>query len=202
MLGGAGYERKLLVPCHLITLENSRNYLLDAYFMRSLEVPARRSLMIYPPEGHTSGTVWGHAKLLRPAYSVNEALGLLREAYLWACERRLNRAKKVLSRFRLSLLFPVAVFKKIENDEDLVRDSELAGSIYILEGVFGRRALINKLNIMRSEVAYIEANIRLRGGDENQIRVDSPNPSLARAYTWLYKNDTGFNKALREVLER
>ncbi len=195
-------ERRILVPCYLVTLESSKSYLLDAYFMHSLEVPARRSLMIYPPEGQASGTAWGDVKLLKPAYSVNEALGMLREAYLWASERRLNRAKKVLTRFRVSLLFPVAVFRKIETDEDLVRDSELAGSIYILEGVFGRRALINKLSIARSEVTHIEVNIRLRGSDRTQVHVSSSNPSLTRAYTWLYKNDAGFSKALKEVLER
>ncbi len=202
MLGGIGSGRRLLIPCYLVTLMNSKSYLLDAYFMRSLEVPARRSLMIYPPEGQASGTAWGDTKLLKPAYSVNEALGMLREAYLWACERRLNRAKKILSRFRVSLLFPVAVFRKLESDEDLVHDSELAGSIYILEGVFGREALMDKLNIVRSEIIYIEANIEINESNKAQIRVSSSNHSLTRAYLWLYKNDAGFNKALREVVER
>jgi len=193
-------ERRLLVPCYLITLENSRSYFLDAYFMKSVNIPARRSLMIYPPEGQASSVAWGHTKLLKPMYSVNEALGLLREAYIWSYEKRLNRAKTILSRFRASLLFPIAVFKKIESDEDLVRDSELAGAIYILEGVFGRKALLDKLSVVRSEVIHVEVNAVLREG--NEINIKSSNPSVARAYSWLYKNDDSFNKAFLEALNR
>jgi len=191
-------EKKLLVPCYAVTLKDSKNYFIDAYFMKSIKVLARRSLMIYPPEGKVSGTAWGHTKLLKPAYSVNEALGMLREAYLWSCEKRLNRAKKILSRFRASLLFPIAVFRKMESDEDLIRDSELAGAIYILEGVFGRESLLSKLNVSSSEVAYVEVNINSRGND---VVIESSNNSVARAYTWLYRNDESFNKALTEVLK-
>ncbi len=191
-------ERRLLVPCYLITLKNSRSYFLDAYFMRSLKIPARRSLMIYPPEGQASGAAWGHTKLLKPAYSVNEALGLLREAYLWSCEKRLNRTKTVLSRFRASLIFPIAVFRKIESDKDLVRDNELAGAVYILEGIFGRKALLDKLSIVRSEVIHVEVNVKLKEG--NEVDIKSSNSSVARAYNWLYKNDEDFNKAFSEIL--
>ncbi len=193
-------ERRLLIPCYAITLRNSRSYFLDAYFMRSLKVPARRSLMIYPPKGRVSSIAWGHTKLLRPAYSINEALGMLREAYLWSCEKRLNRAKAVLSRFRISLLFPVAVFKKIESDEDLVRDSELAGAIYILEGVFGREFLLSKLDVERTEVAHVEVSVSFK--ENNEIVVSSSNSSIARAYAWLYKNDEEFSKAFAEVLKK
>jgi len=194
-------ERKLLIPCYAVTLKNSKTYFLDAYFMKSLKVPARRSLMIYPPEGRVSSIAWGDTKFLEPAYSINEALGMLREAYLWSCERRLNRAKTVLSRFRASLLFPIAAFKKIESDDDLVRDSELAGAIYILEGVFGRRSLLEKLDVVRSEVAHVEVSVSL-SEDSGEIIVISSNSSVARAYTWLYRNDENFNKALTEVLRK
>jgi len=198
-LTGMSNVRKLLIPCYAVTLRNSKTYFLDAYFMKSLKVPARRSLMIYPPEGRVSSTAWGDTKLLEPSYSVDEALGMLREAYLWSCERRLNRAKTVLSRFRASLLFPIAVFRKIESDDDLVRDSELAGAIYILEGVFGRRSLLEKLNIIRSEVTHVEVSVSL-DEDRGDITVTSSNNSVARAYAWLYRNDENFNKALTEVL--
>ena len=189
---------RLLIPCYAITLRNSKSYFIDAYFMKSLKVLARRSLMIYPPEGSVSGVVWGHAKLLRPAYSINEALGMLREAYLWSCEKRLNRAKKILSRFRASLLFPVAAFRKIESDEDLVLDSELAGAIYILEGVFGRKSLLSKLDVARYEVTHVEVNVSLKGN--NEAIISSSNSSIARAYAWLYKRDEGFSKTLAEIL--
>ena len=191
---------RLLIPCYAITLRNSKSYFIDAYFMKSLKVLARRSLMIYPPEGGVSGVVWGHAKLLRPAYSINEALGILREAYLWSCEKRLNRAKKILSRFRASLLFPIAAFRKIESDEDLVLDSELAGAIYILEGVFGRKPLLSKLDVVGSRVTHVEVSVSLK--NSNEVIISSSNNSVARAYTWLYKNDEGFSKTLTEILRK
>ncbi len=190
---------RLLIPCYRVRI-GGKEYLLDAYFMSNLACIARRALMIYPPKGLVKVDAWvtKDSEIIEPAYSLNDALGMIREAYFWASEERLKRAKQLMSGFRLSFIIPAAMFRRFRED-DLRFESELAGAVYIMEGVFGRRPLIYGLNPEETELTHVSVEIKELRDDD--IVIESSNDSIKRAYRWLYINDEKFRERLRELVK-
>ena len=189
---------RILLPYYLIRFKG-KEYLLDAYFMQSVEYLARRALMIYPPKVRRGGEAPGIPEV-EPAYTLNDALGMIREAYFWVAEERLKRAKQTLAKFRLSFIVPVGLFRR-HREEDSRLDSELAGALYLLEGVFGKYSLIEGIKPERHALSRVDVTLSYYSEDD-ELEVESPNPSISRAYRWLFENDEKFRGELLSLIRR
>ncbi len=194
---GGFREVRVSLPYYLIRFEG-RDYLLDAYFMQSVTCLARRALMIYPPKAGKSGLP--RVPEVKPAYTLNDALGMIREAYFWVAEERLKRARQTLAKFRLSFIVPVGLFRRYGR-ADAQLDSELAGALYLLEGVFGKHSLIKGIKPERHSLSRVDVILSYYSEDD-ELEVKSINNSISRAYRWLFANDERFKEDLLTLLRR
>ncbi len=191
--------RELYVPCMLVESRGKR-FLIDNYFINKLEYPHRRALLIYKVEG-IEDPAFSKGLVLKGEYELQSILRLLRESYEWIQSMRLNKAMEVYKDFRISLIAPVNLYRKLvrEPEKKRVSEWELNGAQVILEGVFGREELLCRREIRVSLVreAYIKVMLQGRG---KMMRLKSSNKQVERTYNWLYKSDSMFRRELNSML--
>ena len=191
--------KNLFIPC--IVLESrGRRFLVDNYFIDNLEYPHRRALLIYKVEG-MENPAFGRGVILEGKYELNSIVNLFRESYEWIQSTRLNKAIDIYKDFKISLIAPVKLYRKLvrEPEEKKVSDWEINGAQLILEGVFGRDELLSKKAMKASMVmkAYVKVMVN-ESGEEVEMR--SRNKQVEKAYNWLYKSDSVFRRELKSIL--
>jgi len=186
----------LSVP-HFVINVRGKDYLIDAYFMRHISFPPRRSLLIFPPKGFKNDVI-PNTKVVEGISSVHEVIDYLVSTYDYAVRSRVDEAVRTLRKFRASLVLPTSWFRSRPSDY-VIRES--VGATYILEGVFGREELLSgNVRISSWFRVFLPVTIEVRSNDVKDVSFKSPNERVVKTYKWLLINDEGFREAVSSIL--
>ena len=192
--------RKLAVPCYKFLMPTEKLLLVDAFFLGSVKVPARRALLIFPVK---VGINAGEGLVsLNPGYTPSDALRYLVSALEWSVREKYEVSLSRFKKFRLSLIFPIAWFRKgdrlIKAGEEgaLIDDAELNAAISLLKGVLeGVRHRLDEVKYKGN--AYIP--LTAKGDCSGLHELISSFWDVSRNYNWLLKTDTGFRKKMNDL---
>ncbi len=189
-------EVKLSIPCFNVKVRG-KEYLIDAYFIKYVSFPPRRSLLIFPPKGFKEDII-PNTKVVSGISDVRELINHLLDAYEYSVRNRLSRAVNTLRKFRASFLIPTNWFRVRIKDEEL---RECVGALYILEGVFKKDELINGNIVFDSwNKVFIPVTIKAMSNNVDKVQFYSSNERVCKAYKWLASNDEGFREALSRLI--
>ncbi|MCD6323826.1 MAG: hypothetical protein J7L55_01810 [Desulfurococcales archaeon] len=179
-------EFSVSLPYFRVSL-GTQEYLLDASFMESLKVPARRALLVFPAKDVSNCTA---GRDVRPAYSSREAYDLLLGSLRWSSERRSEVISKSFKKYRFSFLLSLFMpLKWVQHEEDEAgaTPSELVWATSILQKVLiegGKAKPYRPQGVVRKCFeGYVE------GGE---VVFTSGYKDIVRNYGWLMKMDEGF----------
>jgi len=193
-------NRKLAIPYYRYLLPSNKSILVDAFFLGSLRVPARRALLVFPVKVGSENVE--DAITVEPLYKPEKALRLLSDALDWSIRARYETSLTRFKKFRLSLIFPVAWLRRGErlikegNEGLSIDDAELNAAISLLKGILGNTSHID--SIKHGGVLYIPLIIK---GDCTGLKeLISSSPIVMRNYSWLLKVDAGFRDKMNNLV--
>ncbi len=170
-------------------------YLVDAFFMNSLKVPARRALLIFPAKDLAQCS---HGDVVNPRYGSEKAYELLMESLRWSDERRAEAISKSFKKYRFSFLISLLMpFKWLQpsEQESGVPASELVWASSILRKVLmdGKKVKpCRSLGVVRK---CVEGRV-----EGNEVVFLSGFRDAVRNYSWLVRIDEGFRKAFIQTV--
>ena len=195
-MGSGVIEVKLSIPCFNVRVRG-KEYLIDAYFIKYVSFPPRRSLLIFPPKGFKKDII-PNTKVVSGISDVREIINYLLDTYEYSVRNRLSEAVNTLRKFRTSLLIPTNWFRMKVKDEEL---RECVGALYILEGVFKKDELIRGSIVFDSwSRVFIPITVKALDNNVDKVSFYSPNERICKAYKWLASNDKGFREALSKLI--
>ncbi len=180
------------VPCYVIR-SRDRTFLLDAYFVKHLEYPPRRALLIFPTTAR--GLANKPTAILEPM-SFNEVLNLFRESFEISATLFAKVSKQLFTRYRLSFALPLPRSTYRDKEREL---EEISGAIRLLSYVFGKPIPEAFSAIQNLGVDYIE--LRVKNVENRGIELSSRDRHVAKVYSWLWERDRAFRDALSSILE-
>jgi len=177
-----GTKKRVLIPCYKAKIAENY-YLLDAYFMDKTLLPARRMLMIYPVGGESVEN-----EAVEPAYTGDEALKLLLDAYKWCLDKKKEIAVRAVKRIGVQLFWPAGRLRDtVYYDID---EKEINGALYIILNTFGDNPLKASTEII--EQVYVPVTAKIRSGEIKGF--SSKNMLIHKNYMYLYRIDEVFRK--------
>ncbi len=177
------------------SLLGDREYLLDGVFLKSLQVPARRALLIFPPSLNTKVSAF-HRKI-EPLYTPHDAYRALVDALDWVDVKRREKAFKTFKKFRFSFLFPMLFSPKWLgglDEEGEVSDSELNWAKSLLEEILRESGGFKNFRCKGVEYVLLEGEAV---GDE--VVIEHPE-AVARNYRWLLGTDAKFREMFKDLV--
>jgi len=193
--------KKVAIPYYRFSLPNRKSVLVDAFFLKSVRVPARVALLIYP--GDMSASPTGEEMVLHPNYTPMEALRYLIKALEWSVRVRYELMFPKFKKIRLSLIFPSTWFRsgdslvKIGKEDVLINDVELNAAISLLKGVL--KGVDQSLqNVKYEGTNYMSLSIV--GNCSRIHEIIGPSINMSRSYRWLFKADSGFKEKMSELI--
>ncbi len=201
-MGEAKEDRsgKLAIPHYRFLLSSGKSVLIDAFFISSVRVPARRALLVFPMREGSKAS--NDAVIVEPLYKPEEALRLLVDALDWSINARYEFSLTRFKKFRLSLIFPVAWFRRGEHlinegrGNILIDDAELNAAISLLKGILGGTSSTDRIKY--EGISYVP--LIVRGDCAGLGELVSPSPTVMRNYSWLLKVDTGFRNRMNNLV--
>jgi hypothetical protein len=177
------------------SLLGDHEYLLDGVFMKSLQIPARAALLIFPPSlGSKSSSIH---RSVEPLYTPHEAYQALVDALEWVDLKRREKAFKTFKKFRFSFLFPMLFSPKwlggLSEEED-VSDSELNWAKSLLDEVLRDSNGFKSFKCKGVEYILLKGEL---AGDE--VMIEYPEV-VARSYRWLMGRDVRFRERFKALI--
>ena len=191
---------KLAIPHYRFLLSSGKSVLIDAFFLSSVRVPARRALLVFPTKEGSKAS--NDAIIVEPLYKPEKALRLLVDALDWSIKARYEVSLTRFKKFRLSLIFPMAWFRRGEHlineggESILIDDAELNAAISLLKGILGDTS--NTDRIKHEGVSYVP--LIIRGDCAGLGELVSHSPTVMRNYSWLLKVDAGFRDKMNNLV--
>ncbi len=182
-----GTKKCVLIPCYKARIAENY-YLLDAYFMDKTLIPARRTLMIYPVGGESKEN-----ESIRPAYTGDEALKLLLDAYKWCLDKKKEIAVRAVKRMGMQLFWPTGKLR--DTVYYGIDEKEINGALYIILNTFGENPL--KVSTKIIEQVYVPVTAKIRSDEIKGF--SSENMLIHRNYMYLYRIDEVFRRNARKL---
>ncbi len=174
--------------------------LADAYFMKFIDFPPRRFLLLFsekllrhqvvPPSG---------GYLINPSQKAEEVVKMIQDTYReLKTYSFIDPAKKIM-KSKLSLMLPP---RRAAAGWD---EGEVRGALMIYDKIFGEAAASEGIVLQESKLVHISVRVVARKHawmkEVTELRIKAPKP-LPKIYEFLYRVDRGFREAMNEVLNQ
>ncbi len=144
--------------------------------------------MIYPVGGESVEN-----KAVEPAYTGNEALKLLLDAYKWCLDKKKEIAIRAVKRIGVQLFWPAGKLRDtVYYDID---EKEINGALYIILSTFGDNPLKTSIKIIGQ--VYVPVTAKIRSGEIRGF--SSKNTLIHKNYMYLYRIDEVFRRNARQL---
>ncbi len=190
----------LLIPFYRFRVSGAScsELLVDAYFIKSVEFPPRRVLLLMPGRLIGESVVSG-GRVVNPLVSPDDAVSLIRDTFRFLSGFKLPSIQSRLLRSRLSLTLPPKGLRVS------VEEGDVRGALLVCGRVFGDALRSpESVGFSLQSLVRLGVDIDLRvfewGGRVFRFaRVRGPKP-LPRVYEYLYRVDEGFKSAVNSLL--
>ncbi len=179
------------IPCYSIR-SRDHTFLLDAYFVKYLEYPPRRALLIFPASAR--GLVNKPTVVLEPI-PFTQVLNLFRESFEISAALFTKISKQLFARYRLSFALPLPRSSYRDKEREL---EEISGAFHLLNHVFGEPTSKAFNTVRNLGVDYIE--LKVERSKARGVELSSRDNHVAKVYSWLWEHDKTFRAALSSIL--
>jgi len=133
----------------------------------------------------------------------------LEEALIWGIRKKYDLSIKTMRKFRFSLLFPMILVKRQENNfssqggNEEVEEWELNASTYLLSEILKNTRNVKNVEVNLMSIVYVPLSILGGCKRVEKIKSLSSGKSLIDAnYMWLLSNDSVFKKKFDDIVGR
>ena len=174
--------------------------LTDAYFMKFIDFPPRRFLLLFSEKllRHQAAAPSG-GYLINPSQKAEEVIKMIQDTYRELKTYSFVDHTKRIMRSKLSLLLPP---RRAAVGWD---ESEVRGALMIYDKIFGEAAASEGIVLQESKLIHINVGVVARKyawmGEITNLKIKAPKP-IPKIYEFLYRVDRGFREAMNEVLNQ